>query len=207
METLIKQAIELLKQESGAVLSTPEEAKYFSPRKKPAPAPKQPLEIDGEMKQLVSKVLPDLPLAANIPDDAKARKMSELYKEQHLNAKVLVLSLGETGPGLQFLQNVASAIDTLLAPAKMIEMRKIERENSWEMTLNSAALQLVVAPPFQTWKTIALARFYRENPSSKTHFLQNIPLLFMQPTAAYLKNPDLKRELWKMLSTLLSTST
>ncbi len=133
--------------------------------------------------------------------------MAHLYKEQHLTAKVLVLSFGETGPALSFLQNVTKAIDSLLAPAKLIEMRKIERENSWELTLSSPTLQLILAPPFQAWKSISLARFYRENPASKSHFLKETPLLMMQPLDGYLKNPDLKRELWKMLSTLLSTST
>lgn len=213
MDKLIKQAIEFLKEESStrsSILASPEEAAYFSPQKKQMPhvsKEKKSLEIDTEMKQMVAKILPEIALTTTIPDDASAKRMAHLYKEQHLTAKVLVLSFGETGPGLHFLQNVTKAIDSLLAPAKLIEMRKIERENSWELTLNSPTLQLVLAPPFQTWKSISLARFYRENPSSKSHFLRDTPLLFMQSTAAYLKNPDLKRELWKTLSTLLSTST
>ncbi len=212
MDRLIKQTIELLKEESssrGSILASPEETAYFSPQKKQAVPSKKSaaVEIDAEMRQMVAKILPDAVLASTIPDDASAKKMAHLYKEQHLTAKVLVLSFGETGPALQFLQNVTKAIDTLLAPAKLIEMRKIERENSWEITLSSPALQLILAPPFMEWKSISLARYYRENPSSKTHFLSSTPLLLTQPIAAYLKNPDLKRELWKNLSTLLSTST
>jgi hypothetical protein len=211
MDKLIHQAIALLKEESltqGSVLATPEEAAYFSPQKKSiVPKEKKSIEIDAEMKQLVTKILPEVTLTSSIPDDAAAKKMAHLYKEQHLTAKVLVLSFGETGPTLNFLQNVTKAIDSLLAPAKLIEMRKIERENSWDLTLNSPTLQLVLAPPFQAWKSISLSRFYRENPSSKSHFLKEIPLLMLQPTEAYLKNPDLKRELWKTLSSLLSTST
>jgi hypothetical protein len=211
MDRLIHQAIALLKEESltqGSVLATPEEAAYFSPQKKPLPPKeKKSIEMDTEMKQMVTKILPEVALSSGIPSDAAAKKMAHLYKEQHLTAKVLVLSFGETGPALSFLQNVTKAIDSLLVPAKLIEMRKIERENSWELTLNSPTLQLILAPPFQAWKSLSLARFYRENPSSKSHFLKETPLLMMQPIEAYLKNPDLKRELWKMLSTLLSLST
>jgi hypothetical protein len=211
MDRLIHQAIALLKEESlkqGSVLATSEEAAYFSPQKKQLPPKeKKLLEIDAEMKQMVTKILPEVALSSGIPDDAAAKKMAHLYKEQHLTAKVLVLSFGETGPALSFLQNVTKAIDSLLAPAKLIEMRKIERENSWELTLSSPTLQLILAPPFQAWKSISLARFYKENPSSKSHFLKETPLLMMQSTEAYLKNPDLKRELWKMLSSLLSMST
>jgi len=208
MDRLIHQTIALLKEESlkqRSVLATPEEAAYFSTQKKPLPPKeKKSIEIDAEMKQMVAKILPEVTLTSGIPDDAAAKKMAHLYKEPHLTAKVLVLSFGETG---DFLQNVTKAIDSLLAPAKLIEMRKIERENSWEMTLSSPALQLILAPPFQAWKSISLARYYRENPSSKSHFLKETPLLIMQPTESYLKNPDLKRELWKMLSSLLSMST
>ncbi|MBS0648155.1 MAG: hypothetical protein JSS10_02895 [Verrucomicrobia bacterium] len=213
MDKLIKDTISLLKEEASqgsSILATPEEMAYFSPQKKQNPAAtkdKKALEIDAEMKQMVAKILPETSIVGAIPDDAHAKKMSQLYKEQHLTAQVLVLSLGEAGPGLQFLQNVTKAIDSMLAPAKLIEMRKIERENSWDITLNSPTLKLIVAPPFETWKSISLARFYRANPSSKSHFLRETPVAFMQPSAAYLKNPDLKRELWKMLSTLLSTST
>lgn len=210
MDKLIQHTIALLKEESfthGSVLATPEEAAYFSPQKKQPPAAKKSPDIDAEMRQMVSKVLPEINLNGAIPDDAAAKKMAHLYKEQHLTAKVLVLSFGEAGPALDLLQNITKAIDSLLAPAKLIEMRKIERENSWELTLTSPTLQLILAPPFQLWKSISLARFYRENPSTKSHFLKEIPLLLMQPPEAYLKNPDLKRELWKILSTLLSTST
>jgi len=211
MDRLIHEAIALLKEESatrGSVLATPEEAAYFSPQKKQLPPKeKKSVETDAEMKQMVAKILPEVALSSGIPDDAAAKKMAHLYKEQHLTAKVLVLSFGETGPALSFLQNVTKAIDSLLAPAKWIEMRKIERENSWELTLNSPVLQLILAPPFQAWKSITLARFYRENPASKSHFLKEIPLALMQPVEAYLKNPDLKRELWKTLSSLLSMST
>jgi hypothetical protein len=213
MDKLIKDTIALLKEEASlrsSILASPEEVAYFSPQKKQiltAPKEKKALEIDAEMKQMVAKILPETSIVASIPDDAHAKKMSQLYKEQHLTAQVLVLSLGEAGPGLQFLQNMTKAIDSLLAPAKLIEMRKIERENSWDITLNSPTLKLIVAPPFEAWKCISLARFYRANPSSNSHFLRETPVAFMQLTAAYLKNPDLKRELWKMLSTLLSTST
>jgi len=209
MDRLIRETIAFLKEESftqGSVLATPEEFAYFSPQKLP-PKEKKVAAFDVEMKQMVTKILPEVTLTSSIPDDASAKKIAHLYKEPHLNAKALVLSFGETGSALSFLQNVTKAIDSLLVPAKLIEMRKIERENSWELTLSAPTLQLILAPPFQAWKTISLARFYRENPASKTHFLKEIPVLMMQPAHAYLKNPDLKRDLWKMVSSLLSTLT
>lgn len=211
MDQLIKQAIALLKEESqtqDSVLATPEEVSYFKPEKKaPISKEKKSMSMDAEMKQMVAKILPEVALTSSIPDDADAKKMAHLYLEQHLSAKIVILSLGETGPALNFLQNVTKAIDSLLGAAKLIEMRKIEREKSWDLTLSSPSLHLILTPPFEAWKSLSISRFYRENPSSKSHFLKEIPLLMMHSVEAYLKNPDLKRQLWKTLSSLLSTST
>jgi len=202
---LIKDAIEYLKQQTDpSVLATPEEQAYFSPKKEMSTFKMDPMT---DIRQLVTKVLPDVPLAMAIPDDAQAKKRADYWKENHLAAKVIVVSFGETGPALQFLHNVTKAIDSLLAPAHLIDGSKIEKEKGWEMVLNSPTLQLVIAPPLMNWKMASIARLYRENPSSNTHFLQNTPLIFFHPVSSYLKNPDLKRELWKNLTSLLSTST
>jgi hypothetical protein len=207
MDSLKNQVLELLKEEkSSSFLVSSEEYDYFSPQKKAAPVEKKAPVIDEmpDIRQLIAKTLPDVALTTTVPDDASAKKMSDLWRQKHLSAKVFVVSFGETGP---FLQNVTKAIDTLLAPAHLIEGPKMEREKSWELALSAPALQLILVPPFAAWKTTQLARFYRENPSSNTHFLKDTPLMFMQPVVAYLKNPDLKRELWKSLCSHLSTST
>jgi hypothetical protein len=134
------------------------------------------------------------------------KKSPTSTKEPHLTAKVLVLSFGETGPSFKFSTKCHQSHRFPPGSAKLIEMRKLkEKIHGTHISLSS--LQLILAPPFQEWKSISLSRFYRENPSSKSHFLKDIPLALMQPTESYLKNPDLKRELWKMLSSLLSTST
>ncbi len=80
MDRLIHQAIALLKEESflqGSVLATPEEAAYFSPQKKQLPPKeKKSIELDAEMKQMVTKILPEVALTSGIPDDAAAKKNS-----------------------------------------------------------------------------------------------------------------------------------
>ena len=192
-----QQALEILRQEKGSFLLSKDEHDYFFPQKKPAPVVKKDLMPD--IRQLVAKTLPEVVLTETIPDDTSAKKMAELWKQKHLKAAVFVVYFGEKSP---FLQNVVKAIDSLLAPAELIDGQQID----WSLALTAPALKLILAPPFSSWKTTPLARFYRETPSNQAHFLNEIALLLMQPVAAYLKNPDLKRELWKNLSMRLSTS-
>jgi hypothetical protein len=197
-----EQALEILRREKGSFLLSKEEYDYFFPQKKVTSVEKKPVVIDPmpEIRQLVKKTLPEVTLTELIPGDASAKKMSELWKQKHLEAHVFVVSFGEAG---QFLQNVTKAIDSLLAPAILLD----GKQTDWNLAFKAPALKLVLAPPFSSWKTTPLAKFYRENPSHQTYFVNEIPLLLMEPVAAYLKNLDLKRELWKTLSTRLSSST
>lgn len=200
MDQLIRDSIEFLKQESlkqDSLLVSAEEFEFFSSKKK------KPSEvIDPEMQQLIKKVLPEIALQPEIPPDNDARRRSSLWKEPYLTAHVLVLTLGDAA--VQLHHNITKAISSQLAPAHLIE---IKTENSWELVLSSPQLKLILAPPLEEWKSLPLARFYKETPASKACFLQEILLILMQPAAAYLKNPDLKKDLWKTLFTLLSTST
>lgn len=206
MDRLISDALTFLKQEAllkETILVTPEEFDHFSPQKKAAPLEKKPEIIDPEMRQLISKILPQIHLTTEIPSDQEAKHRSHLWKHEFLKAKVLVLC---TAPS-QFFHNLTQAIHTRLAPGQLVEIGPMEKEGKWEIALTSPLLKLVLAPPLEEWKSGSLARFYKETPASQATFLGNIPLILMQPASAYQNNPNLKKELWKTLASLLSMST
>ncbi len=206
MNTLIRQAIDFLEKEKNQViLVTPEEHAFLLPKKNTPPS--KECDLMPDIRGLVSKHLPDMKLATKIPDDAHAKKMGNLWKEHHLSSHIIVLSLGEQGADLQFLQNFTHALDRLLAPCRLLEMRRLERDNGWDLVLSSTHLKLVIAPPFQQWKNLQLSRFYRENPTAQSFFLKETPAVILRPVSSYLKNPDLKRELWKMVASHPSMST
>lgn len=206
MESLKNQALELLRREkSKTFLVSSEEYDYFHPKKgAPLPLPKKAADPMGDIRALVTKTLPDAALTTAIPDDAVAKKQAHLWQQTHLSAQVFVIGFADSS---EFLQNVVKAIDTHLAPAAWINGPQFEKEKNWELALAAPSLKLIIAPPFSTWKTTTLARFYKENPTTKALLLHTTPLLLMHPVADYLKNPDLKRQLWKTLSSLLSSST
>ena len=74
-----------------------------------------------EIRNLVKNAAPHLPLQLTIPDDSRAKKISNLWKEHLGAAEVIILSHGQTGDELKFLQNVAGAISSILKPAKVID--------------------------------------------------------------------------------------
>ena len=184
------------------------------PAQKPEPKPEPEVPIQKnisfpernhlqEIQQAVQKIFPDLSLRETPPDDAIAKRMSKIWEESYLSAQVVLIAFGEVGPGMDFLKQVAGAIDRLLVPTQLIEGSSLEKERSWELLLNSPSLKTVICSPWASWKTTSLAKYYRQNGASGEQFLGERKLLLLEPSLMYLKHPDRKRELWKTLNTQL----
>lgn len=212
MQDLIKDTLTHIKQEFDAhetLLASPEEFEYFQVKKTvPAEKPKavalepsiKPVADDmEEMRKIMAKVAPQMKLQNTIPDDAEAKKIANMWQEQLKSLEVAIFSFGETGKNLEFLHNVAKAIDALIAPAKVIDAARFEKEKKWNLFFEAHPLKLILAPDVKLWKSTDLATFYKENPSTSTSILGQSPLLFLQPIANYLKNPKEKRILWKAI--------
>lgn len=183
------------------------------PKKQDAPAREEskplpsitsnPKKLMSEMRQAIEKTLPTLALRETIPDDARAKKMSNLWEETYLNAQIIIISFGEVGAGLQFLKNVTHAIDTLIAPAQLVDGFQIEKENGWDLLLNSPSLKSVLASPWAGWKSTSLTKHFKQNGVTQEQFLGPHKLLLLEPSLHYLKDPDRKRKLWQLINTQL----
>lgn len=208
MDDLVKDVLDFIKQEyaaGDAVMASPEDFAYFQEKKEEPKTlelePQAMPQMDSmeEMRALVNKVTP---VKMAVPDDKEAKKIANMWKEQVHTTEVAVLSFGDKS---EFLKNVTKAITSLLAPAKLIDAGRFEQEKKWELFLSSSPLKLIVAPDFSVWKSTSLAMLYKEIPATGERFLGKTPVLTMLPTASYLKNPDLKRQLWTNLVSQLSS--
>ncbi len=162
--------------------------------------------IDSQhLKTLVTKVAPHVKLCDQIPDDTQAKKIANMWKEDLNTADVILLSYGQTAQELKFLQNVTQAINHLLAPAKYIDALRFEKENKWQLFFSTFSVKLIIAPDRHLWTKTHLSQFYKENPASNLHFLEKTPLLLLAPISHYLKNPTLKKQLWKSIVSYLSS--
>ncbi len=173
------------------------------PKLIPAPIPAVEKRNINEMRQVIEKTFPGFALREAVLDDARAKKMSRLWEETYLNAQIAVIAFGEIGPGLAFLKNVTHAIDTLIAPAQLIDGSLLEKEKGWDLLLSSPALKYALCSPFSAWRSTSLSKHYKQNGSTQEQFLGPHKLFLLEPSTAYLKNPDRKRKLWQLINTQL----
>ncbi len=183
-----------------AALTGSVEIKTPEPVVKPTPKASY---LDG-LRSIVAKAAPQLSLKETIPDDSMAKKVGSLWQEHLQDVHVAILSFGAQGKELAFLQNVAAAVSSLLAPAQVIDGFKMEGEQKWDLFFEKTPLKLVLAPPLLSWKGKMLARHFRENPTTQAVTLGPAAAILLRPLREYLQNPSLKRDLWKTLVSHLS---
>ncbi len=181
----------------------------------PVKTSSRPVEIDRTEKPASSKVLPEpegiqamlkkiapgITLANEVPDDAKARKIASGWKDKITDAQVVLLACENDGETLELLKNLAKAIDTHLAKAKIVPAESLEKEKRWDLFLQKNALKLIVASDGMKHLS-ELMQFYRGVLNKPEAFLDKIPLLVLAPAATY-KSIEQKASLWKTLSQML----
>jgi hypothetical protein len=84
-------------------------------------------------------------------------------------------------------------------PARLINAEGIEKENQWETFLSVTELKLIIICDYALWQMPHLLQFYREVPNQTQRFLLNKPVMLLPDLTLYLKDPQLKRSLWKAL--------
>ncbi|CAM0117120.1 hypothetical protein [Rhabdochlamydiaceae symbiont of Dictyostelium giganteum] len=181
-----------------------EEKKGESP--KDALSSKPSLTHDHDLKKLLEKVFPDLILNPEALSDHLAKKMENLWDAVYLQSSVVILFFEEHQEELSFLKNLCRAISHLITPASLLSVKELEKEGGFDLLLSNHALEFVICPPLQLWKTTMLAQYYRQNSATLEHFLNKKPLFLLEPIQAYLHHPQQKQLLWKSLNTYLSSS-
>lgn len=155
------------------------------------------------MKELMAQVAPQIKIIDEIPSDTDAKKIAEGWKEGQLVAEVTLLSFNEPENERRLLFNLASAINTRLRPARLIDGRRIELEQKWNLLLGNKGIRIVLASPNFS-SSSGLMQHYKELPATDEKFLGEKPFFILAPLSTYLKNPTYKISLWHKLSTLLS---
>lgn len=161
---------------------------------------------DTDLSALYTELFPEVNLSEQPPSDLIARKLKNGWQNEQMLTPVIILSYRNEGKKLQFLKNIALAIQTHFAPARVISIEKIEKENAWEEILNSPQLRLVIATDYELFLQPHLMRFYQEFPEKGKHFLNQTPLLLLSDLSLYLKESKLKSLLWRAISNEFAVS-
>jgi hypothetical protein len=170
----------------------------------PTPAPSTSLAFHpdrgfAEIQKLLSKIAPEFTYVETVPSDAKAQQIAQRWKTKNQSAPISLLCLHELPLHQKFLTNLATALDVVFGPARLINAEGIEKEKQWETFLSVSELKLVIICDYALWQMPNLLQFYREVPNQTQRFLLNKPLMLLPDLTLYLKDPQLKRSLWKAL--------
>lgn len=222
--SIAKELLTYLKEEGPYVLASPEDAAYF--RKKvivetPPPIVKmeipvfKPVAIEKpvvneedavvtsfqgtSVRNVLSVVAPELALLNEIPSDTMARKIAERWKTKNQTAPISLLLFQEPAEQRALLEQIAKALDICFGSAKIVYAEGIEKEKQWESFLSVADLKMVIVCDYTLWQLSSLMQFYKETPAQGTRMLHNTPLFLLPDLSLYLKDPLLKRSLWKAL--------
>ncbi len=153
----------------------------------------------AEIQKILSRSVPDLAIVREIPSDAEARSIAERWKTKNQSVPISLLFFHEPEPQRQFLTNLAQALDVQFGQARLIAAEGIEKESQWEAFLSVPEIKLIIICDYVLWQMPNLLKFYREVPSTSQRFLLNAPLMLLPDLTLYLKDPLLKRSLWRAL--------
>jgi hypothetical protein len=165
----------------------------------PAPPRVSQNERFEDLRKLFAKISPQLRILDDIPKDDIAKQISERWKTRNQAAKLSLLYHQESEPHRLLLEHLAQALDVAFGGARLIQCNSIENEKQWEAFLSVPELESVIICDSTLWQLPNLLQYYREVPSHSERFLQKTPLFLLPDLSLYLKDPLLKRSLWKAL--------
>jgi hypothetical protein len=187
----------------------PEAKPEVKPEVKPEPVKLEPLAPIAppsfqDLRRLLSVTAPNLPILDQIPSDEMAQKIANQWKTKNQTAPITILSFQESPEQRALLEQIAKAVDVCFGPARFINAEPIEKEKQWEAFLTAPELKTVIICDYSLWQLHNLMQFYKENPNQKTRTLGSATLFLLPDLSLYLKNPALKRSLWKALNQAFS---
>ncbi len=163
---------------------------------KPQPQTQERFE---DLRRLFAKISPHFRILDEIPKDEQAKQISERWKTRNQAASISLLFHQESEPHRQLLEHLAQALDVAFGGARLIQCSPIEKEKQWEAFLSVPELKTVIICDSTLWQLPNLLQYFREVPSHSERYLQKTPLFLLPDLSLYLKDPLLKRSLWKAL--------
>lgn len=179
-----------------APVNKPASPPPLPPPEPPAPLPKSP---PPSLRHLFSLIAPEVAILNEIPSDAIAKKIAERWKTKNQSAPISLLLFQEPPEQRLLLEQIAKALDVYFGPAKVVHAETIEKEKQWEAFLSVSDLKMILICDYTLWQLNGLLKFYKETPAQGERTLGNVPLFLLPDLSLYLKDPLLKRSLWKAL--------
>lgn len=190
--SLVRQTLSWIEQEypPGSKIPCSEDAlRRLSQQNNPKPAAPPQINEMPHIRQVLSKTAPHFKLRPHPLDPLPL----PLFGNE---VSVVILAFEED----RFLANVSEAISALLVPCQIVLAPRWDRLKDV-----SSQLKLILGPSIAKWKTHKMASHFTYHPTTHQSTLLDCPYMELQPTESYLKQPQLKRNLWKSLVSHLSS--
>lgn len=158
-----------------------------------------------DIREILTKIAPSLRLLDAIPSDIEAKRVANRWKTKNQSTPLSVLFFGEPESHRKLLEHLALALHVVFGNASLIAADSVEQEQQWEAFLSVPELKLIIVCDATLWQLPNLLKFYREVPSQNQRFLHQTPLFLLPDLTLYLKDPLLKRSLWKAISVTIET--
>ena len=168
----------------------------------PVPVATPPMDL-GEMRALLRKVAPEVPLLEEAPSDAVAKRVGARWKARKEGGRVVVFFYQEPDEHRLLLEKITHAIDIYFGPARLVSAEAIEKKGEWEALLSLPELELALVCDSTLWQLPKLRGMYKELPREHKRLLGEKPLFLLPDLSLYLKDPLLKRSLWKAICQIL----
>jgi hypothetical protein len=168
-------------------------------------APPKKRECTNTLRTLFAKIAPECVILDEIPSDLVAKKIANRWKTKNQIAPITFLSYQEQADHRLLLEQIVKALDVYFGPAALISADPIEEAKDWKTFLSAAELKLVIICDHTLWQLQHLRHFYKETPAQNMRLLGDKPLLMLPDLSLYLKDPLLKRSLWKALCQMISS--
>ena len=169
------------------------------------PPPPKKRESLNTLRSLFAKIAPECAILDEIPSDALAKKIANRWKTKNQIAPITLISYQENPDQRLLLEEIVKALDVYFGPATILAADPIEQAKDWKTFLSATELKLVILCDYTLWQLQNLRTFYKETPAQNHRQLGDKPLLMLPDLSLYLKDPLLKRSLWKALCQTISS--
>ncbi len=149
----------------------------------------------NEVRTLMQRLFPKVPLLAEPLDDKEARVVKERWKTERALPPVAVLVGEHDSP--QLLANIARALSLPEQEAAAVPVTRVDCEQGWDAFFARKSLQRVIATESTLEEHSDLRE--RRSVSDRGPLLGNTPLFVLPESDTLLGEIDAKRQLWTTL--------
>lgn len=162
------------------------------------PKRKEPTLSYPELSKKLKQSFPNFPLVETpLKDESRFIKA--------LKAEIVIFSFSEGKKPEAFLKNLNKAITAHHAEATICDPTQWKTQEECSLFLKRTKAKLFIAS-FSVLESMLFLPFLKELPASSKRFLEERPLIVLEPFTTYFEDPKSKQSLWNTLCSTLASS-